>query len=186
MQAHFLEGGFLNQPIDASRAFRAIMTAMAQPGKISAVAGAQPPAPMSTAAGIVLLTLCDPETPIFLAPGHDTPQVREWITFHTGAPIITSKNAMFALGVWDELPLAAFPCGTAEYPDRSTTLIVEVPLLSSTGATLRGPGIKNKVQLSLPATLAFEENTQLFPLGLDFIFTSGGYLAALPRTTKVS
>ncbi|AGI68262.1 phosphonate metabolism protein PhnH [Octadecabacter antarcticus 307] len=186
MQAHFLEGGFLDQPIDASRAFRAIMTAMARPGEINAVAGAQPPAPLSLAAGTVLLTLCDPETPLFLAPSHDTPQVRDWITFHTGAPFAVAENAIFAIGAWDQLPLAAFPCGTAEYPDRSTTLIVEIPVLSSSGATLRGPGIKDQTQLSLPEIRAFQDNARLFPLGLDFIFTSGDRLAALPRTTRVS
>ena len=186
MQAHFLEGGFLDQPIDASHAFRAIMMAMARPGEISAVAGAKPPARMSTAAGTVLLTLCDPETPLFLAPSHDTPQIRDWITFHTGAPFTVAEHAIFAIGAWDQLPLALFPCGTNEYPDRSTTLIVELPALSSSGATLRGPGIKNQTQLSLPETKIFQDNAQLFPLGLDFIFTCGDCIAALPRTTRVS
>jgi alpha-D-ribose 1-methylphosphonate 5-triphosphate synthase subunit PhnH len=186
MQAHILEGGFADQPVDASRAFRAVMTAMARPGQINAIAGAQPPGPLSPAAGTVLLTLCDPETPLFLAPSHDTPQVRDWITFHTGAPFALPKDAMFALGAWDQLPATAFLCGTAEYPDRSTTIIVEVSVLSNTGATLRGPGIKDQTQLSLPETKTFQDNAQLFPLGLDFIFTSGDCLAALPRTTRVS
>lgn len=186
MQAHILEGGFADQPVDASRAFRAVMTAMAWPGEINVVVGAQPPAPLSSAAGTVLLTLCDPETPLFLAPVHDTPQVRDWITFHTGAPFAVAENAMFALGAWDQLPVSAFPYGTAEYPDRSTTLIVEVPVLVNTGATLRGPGIKDQTQLSLPETQVFQDNARLFPLGLEFIFTSGDRLAALPRTTRVS
>lgn len=186
MHAHVLEGGFTDQPIDSSRAFRAVMTAMARPGEIKIVAGAQPPAPLSPAAGTILLTLCDPETPLFLAPSHDTQQVRDWITFHTGAPFSVSKDAMFAIGAWDQLPVTAFSCGTAEYPDRSTTLIVEMPVISNVGATLHGPGIKDQTQLSLPEIQAFQDNALLFPLGLDFIFTSGDCLAALPRTTRVS
>ena len=186
MQAHVLEGGFADQPVNASHAFRAVMTAMARPGHIMPVTGAQPPAPLSPAAGAVVLTLCDPETPIYLAASHDTPQVRDWITFHTGASFVSAGAAMFAVGAWDDLPLAAFSLGTAEYPDRSATLIVEIPALTNTGTVLRGAGIKDQAQLSLPAVQPFQANARLFPHGLDFIFTSGDRLAALPRTTRVS
>jgi alpha-D-ribose 1-methylphosphonate 5-triphosphate synthase subunit PhnH len=186
MQTHILEGGFADQPIDASHAFRAVMTAMARPGQIIAITGARPPAPLSAAAGAVLLTLCDPETPVYLAASHDTPQVRDWITFHTGAPFDVAARAMFAVGAWGDLPLPDFSRGTAEYPDRSATLIVESAALSNAGADLRGPGIKDQAQLSLPEVQAFQDNARLFPLGLDFIFTHGDSLAALPRTTRVS
>ncbi|MDX8346837.1 phosphonate C-P lyase system protein PhnH [Cognatiyoonia sp. IB215446] len=186
MQAATLEGGFQDAPIAAAAAFRQIMNAMARPGMISTVAGATPPAPLSTAAGVVILTLCDPDTPLYLAPSRDTPEARGWITFHTGAPIAAAKDAMFALGAWDELPLDAFAIGTPEYPDRSVTCIVETNTLTAKGATLEGPGIKDQAQLSLPELQAFQRNATLFPLGLDFIFTCAERLAALPRTTKVS
>ena len=94
---------------------------------------------------------------------------------------------MFAVGDWDALmPLSGYPVGTPEYPDRSTTLIVECDELEADGATLRGPGIKSEATLSLPETRAFQSNRALFPLGLDFIFTCGDRLAALPRSTEVS
>ncbi len=185
MQSHVFEGGFSDLPVEASHAFRAVMTTMARPGEIASVSGARPPAPMSVAAGVVLLTLCDSETPIYLAPSHDMPQVRDWITFHTGAPFTSAQRAAFALGVWNDLPISDFPVGTAEYPDRSTTVIVERQTLSNTGAVLNGPGIKDHAQLSLPETETFQTNTELFPLGLDFIFTCNDRLAALPRTTRV-
>ena len=76
--------------------------------------------------------------------------------------------------------------GTSEYPDRSATLIVESADLSATGATLTGPGIKTMAGLSLPEVEAFRFNRGLFPLGMDFIFTCGDRVAALPRTTEVS
>ena len=186
MQADALSGGFANAPIDAAHAFRHIMQVMAQPGRIETVTGGTPPAPLSQAAGIVLLTLCDPETPVFLAPSRDTQAVRDWITFHTGAPFSGAAEAAFAVGTWDELSGLPFPIGTAEYPDRSTTLIVECDALSNTGATLRGPGIKDSATLSLPETTAFQANAKLFPLGLDHFLTAGDQVAALPRTTKVS
>lgn len=185
MHTQALEGGFQNHPIDASHAFRAVMTSMARPGYISKVTGALPPAPLSIAAGVVLLTLCDPDTPIFLAAEYDTPELRNWITFHTGAPFANPASAMFAIGRWADLPLDALSIGTPDYPDRSVTVIVETPQLTNSGMILRGPGIKDHAVLSLPETQAFTANAQLFPLGVDFIFTCGDRLAALPRTTKI-
>jgi alpha-D-ribose 1-methylphosphonate 5-triphosphate synthase subunit PhnH len=186
MQPLSLEGGFEHAAIDAAYAFRSVMNAMAKPGQIVTLKGAQPPAPLSRAAGVVVLTLCDPETPIYLAPGLDTPDLRDWITFHTGAPIGAAGQAQFAIGGWDALALADLPLGSAAYPDRSATVIVEMDVLAPMGATLRGPGIKDSAALSLPETAAFQHNAGLFPRGLDFIFTCGDRLAALPRTTKVS
>ncbi|MFU8825518.1 phosphonate C-P lyase system protein PhnH, partial [Yoonia sp.] len=67
----------------------------------------------------------------------------------------------------------------------STTLIVEMAALTQTGARLTGPGIETTAALSLPESTTFQRNAALYPLGLDFLFTSGDHLAALPRTTRV-
>lgn len=182
-----LIGGFAEPPIEAAHAFRAALDAMARPGTIAAVSGAVPPAPLSPAAGVLALTLLDPETPLWLAPDLQEDTVLAWLRFHTGVPLIEDRGrAAFALGRWDALmPLDAFPIGVPEYPDRSTTLIVECPALDQTGARLSGPGIETEARLSLPDLLPFQRNAALFPLGLDFFFTCGDRLAALPRTTKV-
>ena len=185
MQTAALEGGFTDAPVQSAQAFRAVMTAMARPGEIKTALGAAPPAPLSPAAGAIVLTLCDPETPLFLAPSHDVAPLRDWITFHTGAPLVPAAQAQFAIGVWEALPIGAFGIGTAEYPDRSATLIVEMADISARGAVLTGAGIKDEAQLSLPEIAAFQANAALFPLGLDFFFTAGARLAALPRSTKV-
>ena len=181
-----LRPGFAEPAIDAAQAFRAIMRAMARPGTIETVAGVAPPPPLSVAAGAVLLTLCDAETPLHLAGEADCAAVRAWITFHTGAPLAAAEGCSFALGTWDALmPLERYPSGTADYPDRSATLIVERPELVPRGVTLRGPGIEAQAHLSLPETAAFRRNAARFPLGLDFLFTSGDRVAGLPRTTQV-
>ena len=87
------------------------------------------------------MTLCDPETGLPLTGAHDTPAVRDWITFHTGAPFVDASDAAFVLGTWAEIELDTLPLGTAEYPDRSATVIVEQDAVRAHGATLRGPGI---------------------------------------------
>ncbi len=186
MQAETLSGGFADPATQSAHAFRSVMEAMARPGTLQDISGAIPPAPLSPAAGAVLLTLCDTETPVYLAGEADCAAVKAWLAFHTGAPLCGPAHCMFALGTWEALaPLSLYPIGTSEYPDRSATLIVESPELTATGATLTGPGIKDRAELSLPELDAFQSNRTLFPLGLDFIFTSGDRLAALPRTTEV-
>ena len=187
MQGTALKGAFADAPVEAARVFRSALNAMARPGRIETVTGAEPPAPLSIAAGCVLLTLCDPETPLYLAGAHDTQAVRDWVTFHTGAPLVGPSEAMFAVGNWGALqPVSAFAIGTSEYPDRSATLIVESPVLEAAGSTLTGPGIKETASFSLPEPDVFAANAARFPLGWDAYFTCGDRLAALPRSTKVS
>ena len=186
MNADVLKGGFANAPVDSAHAFRVLMNVMARPGTIEDLAGAVPPAPLSVAAGVLILTLCDPETPVALCGAVDCAAVRDWISFHVGAPVVAPERAMFAVGRWDDLGvLDRFAIGTPEYPDRSATLIVEMDALDANGATLSGPGIKETSSLSLPDVAEFQKNAMLFPLGLDFYFTEGSRVAALPRTTKV-
>lgn len=187
MQTDTLSGGFAAPATDAAHAFRAVMEAMARPGSRQPITGAQPPAPISTAAGAVLLTLCDTDTPLYLAGAADCEALRGWIAFHTGAPLVGPGDCAFALGTWDALlPLSAYPVGTSEYPDRSATLIVDHPDWLGPEATLRGPGIRDAATLPLPDLTAFQANSAMFPLGLDFIFTCGDQIAALPRSTRVS
>ena len=186
-QATQFAGGFTNAPVDAAHAFRAAMTVMARPGEIRTLTGAQAPAPLSEAAATLLRTLCDPETKVHLAGAADTPEVRGWLTFHTGAPLVAAEEADFAIGTWASLtPLSVYKIGTSEYPDRSATLIVECSELTQSGATLTGPGIKDTAQLSLPDVDALQANSTFYPLGLDFFFTSGTQVAALPRSTQIA
>jgi alpha-D-ribose 1-methylphosphonate 5-triphosphate synthase subunit PhnH len=186
MRAEALSGGFTDAPIQSARAFREVLEAMARPGTIHRVAGARPPMPLSPAAGTVLLTLCDSTTPLFLTGDTDNPDVRDWVAFHIGAPLVTAEKAAFALGLWDDLqPVSRFSVGLPDYPDRSATLIVEQDWLTNHGPALTGPGIETGAWLNLPESAAFRANRALFPLGFDTIFTSGDRIAALPRSTRV-
>jgi len=88
----------------------------------------------------IALTLFDHDTPVWL--DHlmaETSEVTKWLKFHTGAPVIADSSiCSFALvGDACELPeLDRFSFGTDEYPDRSTTLILQVESLTE-GPALR-------------------------------------------------
>lgn len=186
MNAATLTGGFGDPALQSARAFRAVLEAMARPGTIHAVEGAIPPAPLSVAAGVALLTLADTTTGLHLAGHADCPDVRDWVAFHIGAPLVAAEDADFAVGTWDCLhPVSRFRIGSPEYPDRSATLIVELDRLENTGTALTGPGIRSVARLTLPETAAFVRNRALFPLGFDCLFTAGHRLAGLPRSTRM-
>ncbi len=181
-----LAGGFTDAPVQSARAFREILEAMARPGTIRRVSGATSPAPLSVAASVALLVLTDPTTRLHLAGRADCPAVRDWVSFHTGAPFVRAEDADFALGTWEALhPVDRFRIGQPDYPDRSATLIVECDRLVNHGPALTGPGIETATWLNLPETAAFRANRALFPLGFDTIFTAGDRMAGLPRSTRV-
>ena len=92
MTATALSGGFDDAPVQSARAFREILEAMARPGTIRRVSGATPPAPLSVAAGTVLLTLVDPTTKLHLAGACDCADVRDWVAFHLGAPLVRGRR----------------------------------------------------------------------------------------------
>ena len=176
-------------------AFRTVMDAMARPGRMLPLeTGFTAPAPLNATAAAILLTLADYETPIWLdAALSAEPGVAAFLRFHTGARLAAAPNAAAFAVIADAAaapPLTAFAQGTPEYPDRSTTLILQVEALTLRGWTLTGPGIEGErafgaapVAEGLGAQLA--DNRRRFPLGVDIIFTAPGSVAALPRSTWV-
>lgn len=181
-----LSGGFTDPARQSAHAFRLCLDVLARPGRIATLDLAQSPAPLSVAAGTVALTLLDHTTPVHLAGGLDCAAVRDWLTFHTNAPVVAAADAVFAFGRFEDLiPLESFAIGTPEYPDRAATLVIEVDILDPVGARLTGPGIRDFGCLSLPDTTPFRANHALFPLGFDAFLTCGARIAGLPRSTIV-
>lgn len=186
MIAATLGGGFADPASQSARAFRQVLQALARPGRIERLEGIAPPAPLSVAAGAVALVLVDGTVPVHLAGALDCAVVRDWMAFHCGARFVAAEEASFAFGTAEALrPLNRFAIGSAEYPDRAATLVIEVPHLQCEGALLRGPGIDGTARLSLPMPADLAANAALFPLGFDSLLTCGAALAGLPRSTRV-
>lgn len=181
-----LSGAFTEPAQQSARAFRQVLQVLSRPGRIEILSGALPPPPLSVAAGVVALVLVDSTVPVHLAGALDCAAVRDWLGFHCGARFVAAEQAAIAFGTLDSLqPLSRFAIGTAEYPDRAATLVIEVPRLAPEGTLLRGPGIDGTARLSLPAPGSFAANAALFPLGFDSLLTCGAALAGLPRSTRL-
>ena len=185
-------------PVFASQAvFRSVMNAMARPGAIVAIDRlTQPPHPFDFAAAAVALTLLDYETPVWLDPAlAQSAEIALWLKFHTGAPL-TNDPQRAAFGFVADPPnmpsFEAFCQGSMEYPDRATTLVLQVERLSNdSGLRLSGPGISGSRALSaspLPADFAarLRANRVLFPRGVDIVLAADRKLAALPRSVHVA
>lgn len=177
---------------ESQAAFRALMDCMARPGDIRTLKGVEAPAPFAPATAALVKSLADYETPVWLDPAFAaSSEVVEWLRFHTGAAIVRNPGeAAFALTA-NALPdLAQFAQGSSEYPDRSTTLIVQVDGFTGDTFTLRGPGIKTERSFAaspLPADFAarMADNRALFPRGVDLVLVAGKEIAALPRSVTV-
>lgn len=190
-----LAPGFAQPSLDAQRAFRQILDAMARPGTRADLSFApEGPGLGGRALGALALTLFDFETPLWLAPSLAGSTFETWVRFHCSAPRVdTPETCTFALALAPgELPpLDVLPLGDARYPDRSATVVVVLPSLTG-GAPVRlaGPGIEGSLTIT-PQGLkpefwdALVENRAQFQLGLDFMFCAGDELFALPRTTRV-
>ncbi len=193
--AQTLTGGFANPVFDAQSVFRAVMDGLANPGTVYiAETQADAPEPFGKAAASILLTLCDFETPVWLSPSIASDSVRGWINFHAGATLVgePEQSAFAFVANSAELPvLTSFALGNDEYPDTSTTIILDVEaLIGGAHLLLEGPGI-NGNRVVAPAGLPdgfigmWAQNSEIYPRGIDLILTAGEQFLCLPRTTRI-
>jgi alpha-D-ribose 1-methylphosphonate 5-triphosphate synthase subunit PhnH len=188
--------GFAHPVFDAQRSFRAVMNALANPGQIETLSvELDAPARLAPALAAAALTLIDQDTPVFLDRGFaGEREIAASLSFLTGCRFADDPtDAAFALiGNPAEAPdLAVFAQGTLEYPDRSTTLLIQVETLESDGPfTLSGPGILGARRLgAAPLPRGFAEqlgaNRARFPQGVDLLFCCGNRIVGLPRSTRI-
>lgn len=186
--------GLADPSHDAQQIFRAVLDAASHPGRIVSLPAAPAgPGRLSPAAAAHLLTLADRDTPVWLGDAFDHAAVRDFLRFHAGSPIVAQRGeAVFGvLAADDAHPFDGFNLGTDAYPDRSATLVVEVPDLR--GGPMRhwhGPGIDGRVGVAiagLPESFwtGWAANHGLFPCGVDVVFTASTELCALPRSIAV-
>ena len=179
--------------LDRQRTFRLTLQAMARPGLIAEVdAREAAPEPMAAASAALALTLFDDDTPVWLDAAAATEPVREFLSFQCGCPIIDDpQQAAFALAAGDTPSLHDFAVGTDEFPESSTTVILQVDRLAAgREVILSGPGIDGTASIAdpgLPAALWREwaELSALYPCGVDLILVHGRSLCCLPRTVRV-
>jgi alpha-D-ribose 1-methylphosphonate 5-triphosphate synthase subunit PhnH len=185
--------GFDDQVQQSQQVFRRALTALSEPGTLQHVPESQAPEGIHIASYQLCLALLDAETPLWVAPSLRTDALVSALRFHCGCRLVDEPGqAEFALTPPNfDSDLSRFAQGSHEYPDRSTTVIVQVESLDSDGDwVLSGPGIEGIRRVGIagldprwPGMLA--DNRSRFPCGVDLLFTAGTGLIGLPRTTRV-
>ena len=191
-----IPAGFSRPVFESQNTFRAVLQATASPGRpVTMPVRAQGPAGWSGTMAAVVLTLCDMETPVWLDPAAATPEALRFLRFHCACPVTdTPADAAFAV-VLDQaaMPaLNAFALGEAEYPEKSTTILMAAPDLRTEGlhARIHGPGVDGQDDMPmrwLPEGFMaqWRANGALFPRGVDIILVGTDAVVGLPRTLKM-
>ncbi|MEA5519019.1 phosphonate C-P lyase system protein PhnH [Limnoraphis robusta] len=185
----------LKDPIhDAQITFRALLDALSFPGRTQEIfVQLTPPPGLTLACAAACLTLLDLETTVWLSSDFE-PEVKSWLKFHTGCHFTEHpKAANFAM-IQKLCLLPAFSnfnWGTAEQPELSTTLLIQVePLEKRESVRLEGPGISEKRVIKLPLSSTFRQGwleiNRSYPLGIDVFLLGENTVIGLPRTTTLS
>ncbi|MBK8766135.1 MAG: phosphonate C-P lyase system protein PhnH [Burkholderiaceae bacterium] len=186
---HELPLGLLDPVDDAQAVFRAALRALScrvsrsRARRCAAVTGLMP----ATAA--LLLALTDQETAVWW--NSDGPS--GWLRFHTGAPAArVPGQAQFgvirAAGPFEAF--ARFNTGSDAQPERSATLLIELPALTGgpavewSGPGLRAPTLRRLAGLPADFWRQWSDNHAMFPSGVDVLFICGSDIVGLPRTTR--
>lgn len=178
---------------DAQQTFRALLDALARPGIAQKTVSLTSPEGLTPGCAAACLTLLDLETVVWLQPGIPD-AVQSWLVFHTGCRFTAQpQTADFAvIGNVETMPrLDEFSWGTAEYPEASTSLLLQLPSLQGPRSiTLQGPGILDAITLQTPLSADFwqqwQEMTATYPLGLDAWWFAGNQVLGLPRTARIA
>lgn len=185
--------GFTDPVHHAQQSFRALLTALAEPGTVQTIASDIQFHGISRATTAAILTLCDHTTPLYISQHLASPALLENIAFHTSAPITQEKSqAEFALLQVQEFEdISEYRLGSESQPQLSCTFLLqcqhtESPLTLS----LSGPGIDQARNCQIngltDAQVAMlQVNHQQFPQGYDCFFFHNNQVTALPRSTAI-
>ena len=185
--------GFADPAADSQGVFRGCLAALSRPGEIVELDVDMEPVPgVHRAALALLLALLDQDTRLWLSPS--VVPAATTLKFHTGCTLAAAPGeANFALvRNIAELPaLERFAAGSDFHPERSATVLLQVPDFSGARWTLTGPGIAGAARLEAPALGAdflaqWRGNHARFPCGVDLFLVSGARLCGLPRTTRIA
>lgn len=191
--------GFTQEAYGSQQVFRAALQALSHPGRLVDVAhDAQVPHVGHAASAALLLALLDADCCLWLSPALRDSDAAAWLRFHTGCQLAARPaQAQFAwVAAGDALPpLEAFAGGSENYPDQSTTCVIDVAALGHAADEgqdwrLSGPGIQGGACLrvtGLPPDFVAQwaANHAAFPRGVDLFLATPQQIVGLPRSTRI-
>ncbi len=194
--------GFADPTAQSQIVFRSALDAMARPGTpiyLTAASLVSAPAPHSAAAASLLLALLDQDCTLWLSPTLAAGPAAAWLRFHTGCQLeedCSKADFVWAASIAELPPLKRLKQGSAEYPDQSTSCVIDVNGWRAAGVSdaeavsLRGPGVRDVLTLSVDGMdasfvqqhRAMQEHA---PCGIDIFFCAGDALMGFPRSVRL-
>ena len=186
----------MNNAKQGARAFRAILDAMARPGKICTLPILIDECEPAFATSLtILLALGDHLTSIYLAEEFRRAEIEKQLRFHTGSQLMQEQGrADFAVlnASGADIGLDLWKRGDPEYPDQSATLIIQSTSLSQGDPVqFSGPGVQSEISVRIANIMpsfwkARAEVNAIAPLGLDLLFVSPHAILGCPRSTRIT
>ncbi|PZO13942.1 MAG: phosphonate C-P lyase system protein PhnH [Leptolyngbya foveolarum] len=184
--------GFRDPVHDAQQTFRGLLEALAHPGQAYTLnLTFSSPEGLTPICAAACLTLLDLETTVWLQPSLPA-TVKDWLCFHTGCRFTDNPElATFAVigDAFSQPELRAFNWGSAEDPEQSTTLLIQVnSFTSGVVQQLSGAGVLGSMSFapSLPETFWTQRRSDAYPQGVDCFLLSQQSVVGLPRTVRSS
>ncbi|MEL6261397.1 MAG: phosphonate C-P lyase system protein PhnH [Cyanobacteria bacterium J06626_6] len=183
--------GFSDLTQDSQKTFRALLAALSSPGDVRDIAVEMVhPEGLTASCAAACLALIDFETTVWLQPAVPS-AVSDWLRFHTGCAFTEEpERANFAIvSNPDVLCLDCFSWGSAEAPELSATVLIQVEgWQHGPNVVLRGPGVLSSRSISPAVSLAFwqqwRENHRAYPRGVDCFLFAEQQVMGLPRSAQ--
>ncbi|AOZ52500.1 phosphonate C-P lyase system protein PhnH [Chromobacterium vaccinii] len=187
-----MHSAFAHPVDDAQQTFRAVLSAMAEPLLPRALPVLPPALPgLKASAAALLYTLADQDVRVWLPALPDDTIAS--LRFHTGIRVaeLPEEADFIVIAAGMPLPdLMSLKAGSAEYPDRSATLLIEVDGFGADQVEGSGPGFAAPRRFGaagLPKDFwrEWQRNHARFPLGVDAMLISDTHVAGLPRSVRI-
>lgn len=187
-----MRSAFAHPVDDAQRTFRAALSAMAEPLSPRALPILPPALPgLKASTAAALYTLADQDVRVWLPTLPD--ETVSSLRFHTGMRLadLPEDADFIIIAAGMPLPdLMSLKAGSAEYPDRSATLLIEVDGFAADQVEGSGPGFAAPRRFGaagLPKNFwrEWQRNHARFPLGVDVVLISDTHIAGLPRSVRI-
>ncbi|WP_168209643.1 phosphonate C-P lyase system protein PhnH [Chromobacterium paludis] len=182
-----------SQPVDdAQQTFRAVLSAMAEPLLPRALPVLPPALPgLQAGTAALLYTLADQGVSVWLPALPD--ETISSLRFHTGMRMTDLPEQADFIVIAAGMPLPdimSLKAGSAEYPDRSATLLIEVDDFGADQVEGGGPGFaapRHFGAAGLPKGFwrEWQRNHARFPLGVDAVLIANTHIAGLPRSARI-
>jgi alpha-D-ribose 1-methylphosphonate 5-triphosphate synthase subunit PhnH len=182
--------GFDDPALGSQQTFRAILDAMGHPGQLITIRE-NPCAPdvFNSASAAACLTLLDYETPVWTDIDWRSPAI-SWLQFVCGSSVVTEPcMANFAIITQPATmpPLDYFRIGRYEYPDKATTIVVQVDdIYPGTDKKYSNIFVNKTARLEIKGVTEnfwyqWQQLSSRHPLGIDIFFTCDDVLTVLPK-----